>query len=67
MENLILLRFLNTYGTHQANAGSSAIFLGVTDSAILIGLDYLASFNGIQLFEPYFHLNRIFHPIVVFL
>ena len=42
MGDIILSRFLNTYGTHQDNAGSSEIFLDLNNSATSIELDFFS-------------------------
>ena len=62
---MILSLFLKVYGTHQAKAGSSSIFLALTYSATSTGLDSFRSFNGTHVWGPYFQSHKNFRPMVV--
>ena len=57
--------FFNVYGTHQAKAGSMAIFAATVYSAVCTGYDSLRSFCDTQFILPSFHCARSSHPMVV--
>jgi hypothetical protein len=61
----ILLRFLITFPTYQAKAGSSSIWLEIAYSATRTGYERFASFRATQLVLPSFHWHNICHPCVV--
>ena len=61
----IISRFRSVYGTHHANAGSSAMLRALANSAVSHGCDSFKSFRGIQDSDWSFHLTSSFHPTVV--
>jgi hypothetical protein len=52
---IIRFLFLIVKGTHQAKAGSSAMFDAIAYSARSTGYAFFESFNGIRVVLPSFH------------
>ena len=62
--DMIRFLFFNVYGTHQAKAGSMAIFAATVYSAVYTGYDSLRSFSDTQFVLLSFHCARSSHPMV---
>ena len=56
--DMIRILFFNVYRTHQAKAGSIAIFATTAYSAVCTGHDSLRSFSDPQFVLPSFHCAR---------
>ena len=63
--DIILFRFLITWGTHQENAGSFSKLLLIAYSAISNGLYSFKSASGINDSDPSLNLVRTSYPFVV--
>ena len=63
--DMIQFLFFNVCGTHQAKAGSIAIFAATAYSAVCTGYASLRSFSDTQFLLPSFHCARSSHPMVV--
>ena len=63
--DMIRFLFFNVYGTHQAKAGSMAIFAAAAYSAVCTGYASLRSFSDTQFVLPSFHCARSSHQMVV--
>ena len=63
--DMILSIFLSTFFFHNANYGSSAIWLSTAYSSSCTGKDSLTSLTWFQVELPYFYFMKTSHPLVV--